>query len=258
MREPAFLQAAAALLVPARLLIGLWLLLAIAHRWAARRSPAPWGPGSALSPALLRPLFGAQAALGLVAMASGSAMVLVVCLALLLVSQGALLFVTGAFWADGSEKMGMIAMAGTLLIATGVAARDPGLALAGALLAGGQVALCYATAGLSKLPVPGWRDGRELAAVMASRGFGHPAAARMLARRRSVAMLASWAVIVAEAAFPLAMLAPQPLLLAALAVLLAFHVATAVLMGLATFPWAFAAAYPATLLLGRAIRGLLA
>lgn len=254
---PEFLAHAAALLMPARILIGLWVLLSAAQWLAAARSPAPWGPGSDLSPRVLRVLFVAQGTLAVWMMASASIGVLIACLVLLLASNAVPLWITGAFWADGSEKMGMIATAGTLGIALGVARGDPALALAGALLAGGQATLCYAIAGWSKIPVRSWRDGSELTGVMASRAFGHSGLSRLLARHPRFAQLASWAVIVAEAAFPLALVAPQSWLIAALAILFAFHLGTAVFMGLNKFPWAFAATYPAVLLLGTAVRGLL-
>ena len=252
-----FPTAAAALLPAARLLVGSWMLLSVAHLIAAGRSPAAWGPGSALPSVWLRTLFPIQGALAVLLILSGSVAISVACLTLLLASYGWLLFVTGAFWADGSEKMGMIAMAGTLLIALGIGLREPLLSFAGALLAGGQLALCYATAGLSKLPVAQWRIGAALTDAMASRTFGHPGAAAVLQRRPRLAEAASWTVISLETLFPLALIAPRGWLIAALTAMLVFHLGTAVFMGLNKFPWAFAAAYPATLLLGHAVRGAL-
>lgn len=254
----ALLGDAAAALGPARILIGLWVVLSAAQWLRVGRSPAPWGAGSGMSPHLLRAVFLVQAGLAAWMMATGSVAVLIACLVLLLASQGALLFVTGVFWADGSEKMAMIAMAGTLLIALGVGVNggDPALVLAGALLAGGQLALCYVVSGVSKLVVPGWRDGTELTSVMTSRAFGHPGLARLMARHRAIAVFGSWAVMLAEALFPFALFAPHGWLVAALAALFAFHIGTAVFMGLNKFPWAFAATYPAVLVLGHAVRAV--
>ena len=267
----AFLASAAASLATARILIALWLLLATAQ-WLAAGSlfaesqPLAWA-GLArrrtqrvlgrirrrLSARAIKALLGVQLVAAAVLGATGALPTLIACLALLLLTMGSFVLLSGEFWANGSDKIGMIAMAGTLLTAIGVAAGDAGLALAGAIVTGGQLTLCYAVAGGSKLFFPTWRNGTELVGVMASQSWGHPLGHR-LTRVRPLAIMASWTLILVEMLFPLALLAPQGWLAAALGVMLAFHVATALLMGLNTFPWAFAAAYPAVLLLGRAIR----
>lgn len=71
---------------------------------------------------------------------------------------------------------------------------------------------------------------------------------------RTLALLLTWGVILLAALFPLAFFAPPMILLGALAAMLIFHVATAVFMRLNAFPWAFAAAYPAVVLLSAALR----
>ncbi|HEY6033401.1 MAG TPA: hypothetical protein VIV58_04055, partial [Kofleriaceae bacterium] len=53
------------------------------------------------------------------------------------------------------------------------------------------------------------------------------------------------AMVITEAAFPLALLGPWWLVLAFFAWGVVFHVANAVLMGLNSFLWAFVATYPA-------------
>lgn len=154
---------------------------------------------------------------------------------------------------DGSDKMGQIVSVAGLIGAIGVAHGDGAVAFAGVLLAGGQLTLCYLVSGVAKLLRPEWRSGRFLDAVMRSEDNGHPHGA-VFTRDRTLCRAICWALMLSEALFPLALLAPEPVLIAVLAAFLAFHLATAYLMGLNTFALAFPAAYPAVLLLGGAVR----
>lgn len=269
-----FLADAADSLAFSRVLIGLWLVLWTAQWLTAadlfsHDGPLPWARLSRvrqrpligrlrrrMSTRLFRALLAAQLCIAVVLLASASVSVLVVCLALLIASLGGFIVLTGEFWSDGSDKIGMIAIAGAFVTGAGVLLGDSALALAGALIAGGQLTVCYLVAGVSKVFFADWRNGAELAAVMAAESWGHPMMER-LTRRRPVAIAVSWCVILGEALFPLALLAPRPWLLAALATLMLFHVATALVMGLNTYPWAFAAAYPSATLLGRVLRSSL-
>ena len=270
----ALLADAAAAVAPMRWLIAAWMILGDLQWLAGAGLFGPDGlmPWAALagqrgrprlgrirrrmSVALLRAILIVQLAAAIALAAGGALDLTICCLVVLIASHAALIMLSGEFWADGAAKMGMIAMAGALIVAIAVRARDPALALAGVLVAGGQLTLCYAVAGWSKLAVTAWRDGSELRRVMAGEIWGHPAAARMI-RRRPLALAASWGVMLVEAAFPFALLAPLPWLAAALGAMLAFHVATAVVMRLNLFPWAFVAAYPAVVVLGRAIHAAL-
>lgn len=155
---------------------------------------------------------------------------------------------------NGADKFGQIVAAAGVLAALGLAWNDAALAFAGTLLAGGQLVVCYAVSGIAKLLRRDWRSGRVLRDVMASATFGHPHAAWMT-RTPARALLLAWAVMLAETLFALALLAPAPVLWAALGVFLLFHWATAYAMGLNGFAWAFPAAFPAVLLLGAAVRG---
>jgi hypothetical protein len=272
--NPAFLSAAATSLTRERLLIGAWMILATAQWLAAAdlfasdgplpwrviaRAPArPW-VGAArrrMTPGHMRAWLIAQLGVAVVLLSSGGAATLILCLALLITSYGGLIVLSGEYWASGSDKIAMIAMAGTLAIGTGILLGDGGLALAGVLIAGGQLTICYAVAGFSKLAMADWRDGTRIREVMESQIWGHPLAARVV-RRRGVAAAASWIVILAEALFPLALLAPHPWLAGALGAFFLFHLATAIVMGLNLFPWSFAATYPAVLLLGGVVRNAL-
>ncbi len=269
-----FLADAADSLAPSRVLIGAWLLLSAAQWLTAadvfsEGGPLPWAMLSRvrrpslvsrlrrrMSPRALQVLLAMQLCGSVVLISIPSVPVLLVCLAFLIAIVGGSIVLTGEFWSDGSDKMGMIVMVGTSLVAAGVLLADPALALAGVLIAGGQLTISYLAAGLSKIFIADWRSGAELAGIMATESWGHPLAGRLM-RHRPIALAATWSVILAEALFPLALLAPRPVLVAALGALLLFHVATAVLMGLNRFPWIFAAAYPSALLLGRVVRAAL-
>ena len=85
----------------------------------------------------------------------------------------------------------MIAMAGALLVSLGLRESDPGLVLAGLLVAGGQLVLCYSVAGFSKLAIAAWRDGTALQHAMGSAGWGHRHVSR-LTENRPLAVTASW------------------------------------------------------------------
>jgi hypothetical protein len=111
-----------------------------------------------------------------------------------------------------------------------------------------QVSLEYATAGWSKLSHwRGWVQGPYLLQVFSSSNYGHRGLAQLLQSSPTLAGMISIAIILLEIAAPLALLLPAPLAEVLLLGLLAFHIATAVCMGLNTYVWAFAAAYPAVL-----------
>jgi hypothetical protein len=185
---------------------------------------------------------------------------LVLCLAPLPAAFAGLMAVTLLLsWrmgADGADKMALVVGAGALLQALGLAWDAPALALAGLLWTGGQLTIAYFAAGSSKALLAPWRSGAALRAALSSYESGHRGAAAAL-RVPRVAAAAAWTIIAIEVAFPLALLLPAPGLAVVLAGFFAFHVAIAVVMGLNTYPLAFAAAYPSVLLLSQWLRGML-
>jgi hypothetical protein len=108
-----------------------------------------------------------------------------------------------------------------------------------------QACLSYATSGIAKLSGRAWRDGTGLVGILSTRTYGMPALATLLARSPVLATGVSWIIIAGEALFPLVFVVPDRWIPALLAGGLAFHVACAIVMGLNTFVWAFAATYPA-------------
>lgn len=157
---------------------------------------------------------------------------------------------------DGADKMALVVGSGGLLQALGMAWGAPALTLAGICWSGGQLTIAYLAAGSSKVLLAPWRSGAALQAALSSYQFGHRGAAAAL-RVPRVAAAAAWTIIALEAAFPLALLLPAPALAVVLAGFFAFHLAIAAVMGLNTYPWAFASAYPSVLLLSQWLRGVL-
>lgn len=156
---------------------------------------------------------------------------------------------------DGAGKIVLVVCTAAATITAGRLTGDRWLCLAGLVWAAGQATIVYVTAGGAKIVRPFWRDGTALAATMSGYQSGHALAAAVV-RHRGAALVLSWAVMLAELLFPLALVAPPALSLAILAVLAAFHVATAIIMGLNTYPWAFVATYPCVMLANAAITGV--
>lgn len=160
--------------------------------------------------------------------------------------------------ADGGDKMALVVASGAFLQCLGLLTDQPTLHLAGVLWTGGQLTIAYATSGLSKLLLAPWRNGEALAKSLSSYMWGHGWLAKVV-QRRGIAIILAWGVILPELLFPLALFAPQSVLLAIFGLFFLFHWAIAWAMGINSYPWAFAAAYPSVLMLslwlGKAIGG---
>jgi hypothetical protein len=108
-----------------------------------------------------------------------------------------------------------------------------------------QCLLSYLTSGVAKLAGRSWRDGTGLLGVLNTKTYGGRRLAAVLAGRRGLAVALSWTVILTEALFVLVLVVPDQGIALMLAGGVAFHVGTAVVMGLNAFVWAFGATYPA-------------
>jgi len=109
-----------------------------------------------------------------------------------------------------------------------------------------QAVLSYFQSGWVKLINTDWRSGRALQQVFALSAYPVSEALRVWCLRTRLLWWVSWAVIVFELAFPLALL-EQRLLFVALLIAAFFHLANALLFGLNHFFWIWPAAYPALL-----------
>lgn len=109
-----------------------------------------------------------------------------------------------------------------------------------------QVVLSYLIAGVVKIVNPDWRSGRALRDVFQFSAYPVSEDLRRWADRPRILLAMSWAVMLFELAFPLALLSQVSLILA-LVVAGTFHLANACLFGLNRFFWSWIAAYPAIL-----------
>lgn len=154
---------------------------------------------------------------------------------------------------DGAEQLNAIVLVSATLAFVPMA--DDWRATAATVFVALQAVLAYLTAGVAKLSSPIWRAGAAVPAIVGTRIHGIPSASRALSAHRGAAVLASWAVIMFEVAFPLVLLSPEPIALGILGLGVTFHVGCALIMGLNGFLWAFPATYACVWALRGAIVG---
>ena len=106
-----------------------------------------------------------------------------------------------------------------------------------------QVIFSYFKSGLSKVIHEDWRTGTALRDVFLFSVYPVSEATRNWAERPRLLCAMSWAVILLELLFPLALIS-LPVLIAGLAAMLLFHLANFVLFGFNRFVWVWLAAYP--------------
>lgn len=140
----------------------------------------------------------------------------------------------------GSDRMGLLALWCLTLaqVLPAGAAREIAFGYLGA-----QLVLSYFIAGWVKILNPDWRSGRALRQVFAFSTYPVSESLRGWAQRPRVLTVMSWAVMLFEIAFPLALIS-QPTLMVGLALAAAFHLANACLFGLNRFFWTWLAVYP--------------
>ena len=92
---------------------------------------------------------------------------------------------------------------------------------------------------------------------MGTHSYGHAFGARIASRSVSFSTGFCWLVILSETFFPLALFVPHGVLMLTLLAFFMFHAGNAYFMGLNTFVWSFAAAYPSVILLNGLVTGAL-
>ncbi len=106
-----------------------------------------------------------------------------------------------------------------------------------------QLVLSYFVSGWIKIINPEWQSGRALCDVFRFSAYPVSEGLRAWADQRAVLFAMSWAVMLLEVLFPLALLHPDALKLA-LVCTAAFHLSNAVCFGLNRFFWIWLCAYP--------------
>ena len=165
-----------------------------------------------------------------------------------------LFYARNVFGQDGSDQMLLVVLSAAC--AAHLAGSAPA-ATVFVLYAAGQLVLAYGTSGIAKAISPTWRSGRAIPGITRTIGYGSPRLGTWLEAQPLVARLLCWSVIVFECGAPLLLLGGRDGALALIALGLCFHVGVALTMGLNVFLWSFAATYPAVLLLGDRIGGLI-
>lgn len=154
---------------------------------------------------------------------------------------------------DGAEQMSDIVLISALLAVLPVPG-DGRITLAVVFIAA-QAVLSYFTAGVAKLVSPMWRSGRALPAILSTYAYGLAPVSRIMGSRPTIGFVLGWVVILFEILFPLVLIAPPPVAIAALGVGLTFHLGCAVLMGLNSFVWPFPATYTCVLAIRASLVG---
>jgi len=107
-----------------------------------------------------------------------------------------------------------------------------------------QLVLSYFISGWVKVVNPEWRNGLALNDVFMFSAYPVSESLREWAKSPDVLFYVSWAVILFELVFPLALLSPTSLTIA-LGIAAAFHFSNACFFGLNRFFWVWISAYPA-------------
>lgn len=143
----------------------------------------------------------------------------------------------------GSDRMGLL-----VLYCLGLSYWIPNEALSEAAFGylGVQVILSYFISGQVKIANPDWRSGRALRDVFGFSAYPVAENLRNLSDYPRLVWVASWVVIGFEILFPFSFLKSE-ILICALILAAAFHVANACLFGLNRFVWFWIASYPSIL-----------
>jgi hypothetical protein len=118
-----------------------------------------------------------------------------------------------------------------------------------------QACLSYFVAGATKLREPSWRTGRAIPLISSTLMWGRGREALVLNSHHRLALALCWLTMVGECAFSLTLAVPLRIAVLLLGCAFAFHVVTAIEMGLNSFVWAFGSTYPAIIFCWYFLRG---
>ena len=146
---------------------------------------------------------------------------------------------------DGSDQMATIIVVSLWINLFAV--WDPRITPACLWFVALQSCLSYCVSGIAKLMGKTWREGDAVYHIFNTESYGLAPVATFLRAHPLIRVGATWTTMAMETLFPLVLILPMPLGTVFLAWGLLFHLANAVVMGLNSFLWSFAATYPAIL-----------
>lgn len=141
----------------------------------------------------------------------------------------------------GSDRMGLLILCCLFLVHLAPTLRWQEIAFGYLAI---QLVLSYFISGWVKVVNPEWRSGLALNDVFRFSAYPVSESLREWAKSPGVLFYVSWAVILFELVFPLALLSPTSLTIA-LGIAAAFHFSNACFFGLNRFFWIWISAYPA-------------
>ncbi|MCH2226325.1 MAG: HTTM domain-containing protein [Candidatus Caenarcaniphilales bacterium] len=109
-----------------------------------------------------------------------------------------------------------------------------------------QLLMSYFIAGSVKIMNPDWRNGKALQDLFEFSAYPSSESLRKLSSQATLLLILSWAVILFELLFPLALI-HQTSLVIALLLAFCFHLGMSFIFGFNRFVWTWLAAYPAIL-----------
>lgn len=144
---------------------------------------------------------------------------------------------------DGSDHMHAIVWAGLLVFLASPSASIKDLAL---VFIAAQLLLSYLTSGIAKLLSPIWRSGKAVGLIVRTESYGQKSVSRLIERLHLSGPL-SRGTMVLEVVGPLSVLMGPKAAIVFIFFGVMFHLGSAIVMGLNSFVWAFAACFPAVL-----------
>jgi hypothetical protein len=155
---------------------------------------------------------------------------------------------------DGADQMSLTTFGSTFLIS--LAPPTPMLATGCLWFLALQICLSYLVAGFSKLMSPSWRNGSAMPGILNTRMYGNRNISNYLSKKRALSKVICWAVILFECSYPASLIFGGYVALVFLWLGIAFHLGTALIMGLNTFLLSFLAVYPSIYFCGVVNGGL--
>lgn len=144
---------------------------------------------------------------------------------------------------DGSDQMSSIILV-TIFLCVGPHS-TPFLLQLGLWFLVLEACLSYSASGIAKIFSGQWRSGDAVFRILNTGAYGIPWVARFLEPRKRLNFFLAWSVVGVESLFPFVLVLPEPWNWSFLVWGAVFHLMAAVVMGLNSFFWAFAATYPA-------------